>query len=252
MVMLFWNCERNETVEIPDKKYVELNTDKNSYLNLQDIAFNLCNNSHDNLSYLGCWFSNSPVIELEKYINEEWVVEHYTLCVEYSWHQLHSGQEIADTIRSNWFDTGSYRMKCNLMIDSLETIVYSNVFEINNEKDIEFYTDKSIYGNDEKIAICFRNNTVLGLHVNWCRLFYKERFENGTWQCTGGPPCPFDGSFYYIPPESIINDTIISKWLGNGRYRLVTYNIQTDSITISVHSNEFLIVNIENLMYQNK
>ena len=109
------------------------------------------------------------------------------------------------------------------------------------QNDIEFYTDKSIYGNDEKIAICFRNNTALGLHVNWCRLFYKERFENGTWENMGGPPCPGESYYIYIAPNQIKRDTINCTWLDKGKYRLVTYYLQMDTVYFFMYSNEFEI-----------
>lgn len=236
------SCDTNETEYLPDEKDVDLFTDRNSYMNLQDIAFKLCNNSHNNLSFLGCWFSNSPVIEIEKYKNEEWATHHFTICVEYSWHQLNSGQEIIDTIHSNWFDTGKYRLKCQLLEnDSIESIVYSNVFAIENNIDINFSTDKTIYDPEEKIAVKFENNTSSGIRVNYCRLYNKERYENGMWDGMGGPPCPMDGSFIYIAPNHILRDTINSTWLENGKYRLVTFSLQMDSVNFFMYSNEFEI-----------
>ena len=130
LLVLLLSCERNETEELPDKKEAELSTDKNSYMNLQDIAFKLCNSSNNNLTYLGCAYSYSPVIELEKYTNEEWTIETATLCIEYSWHQLLQNEDILDTIHSNWFDAGKYRLKCHLTKDTAQLTVYSNEFEI--------------------------------------------------------------------------------------------------------------------------
>jgi len=135
LIVLLLSCERNETEELHEKKEVELSTDKNSYMNLQDIAFKLSNSSNNNLAYLGCAFNYSPVIELEKYTNEEWIIEHYSLCIEYYWHLLLQNEEIFDTIHSNWLDAGKYRLKCHLMKDSLEIVVCSNMFEI---KDIGY------------------------------------------------------------------------------------------------------------------
>lgn len=130
LIVLVLSCEKNETVEPPDNKEFVLSTDKNSYLNLQDIAFTLSNTSINNLAYLGCAFNNSPVFEIEKYTNEEWEIAHFALCVEYHWHPLLENKEISDTIYSNWLDFGRYRLTTRLLQDTTHFSVYSNEFEI--------------------------------------------------------------------------------------------------------------------------
>lgn len=239
LLVFVLSCEKNETEELLEKKEVELSTDKNSYMNLQDIAFKLCNNTNSNLTYLGCAFGNSPVIELEKYTNEEWIIEHYSLCIEYFWHTLLQNEEIFDTIHSNCFDAGKYRLKCHLMMDSLEIVVCSNMFEIKNEKEIDFSTDKNIYHYLEDIAIRFQNNTSSKLWINWCRLYYRERFENGVWEKMGGPP--YTGGYpIVISPNSKVFDTIHNNVFDIGKYRLVT-ELRKDTAWITVYTNEFVI-----------
>jgi len=130
LIFFILSCERDEIDESPDKNEVVFSTDKNSYMNLQDIAFKLSNRLNNNVSYFGCFFGSSPVIELEQYTNEEWEIKHFTLCVEYSWHQLLQNQDMLDTIHSNWFEPGKYRLVIELMKDTIQIPVYSNEFEI--------------------------------------------------------------------------------------------------------------------------
>lgn len=130
LIILVLSCERNEDVELIQTEEVLLSTDKNSYVDLQDITFKLSNTSYDNLAYLGCAFNNPPIIEIEKYTNEEWIIEHFTLCIDYFWHPLLENKEISDTIHSNWLDTGRYRLATQLLQDTTHFKVYSNEFEI--------------------------------------------------------------------------------------------------------------------------
>ena len=128
--IILFSCKKEKT-EIPNyKEEIVFSTDTNSYMHLQDIAFTLTNRSNNDLTYFGCSYGIKPVIEIEQYINEEWKITHFTLCIEYSWHQLVPDKDIHDTIHSNWIDPGKYRLKCQTMKDSIVSEVWSNEFEI--------------------------------------------------------------------------------------------------------------------------
>ncbi|MEZ5196924.1 MAG: hypothetical protein R2764_11110 [Bacteroidales bacterium] len=106
-------------------------------------------------------------------------------------------------------------------------------------EEFKFYTNKSYYHDLEDIVANFQNNTSSVLHVDWCRLFYLEREENGIWESIGSPPCPYDGSFIICNPGEMISDIMESNWLDNGRYRLVTYISGMDTTQRIIYSNEF-------------
>lgn len=116
------------------------------------------------------------------------------------------------------------------------------------QKEIDFTTDKSEYHDLVDIAIRFQNNTSSYLWVNWCRLYYLERFENGKWENMGGPPCP-GGSSIQIEPHSVIMDTMYSNWLDKGKYRLATYDLWIDTAYTTVYSNEFDITDFDNFVH---
>lgn len=116
------------------------------------------------------------------------------------------------------------------------------------QEEIEFSTDKNVYHDLEDIAVNFQNNTSFNLHVNWCRLYYLERLENGTWEGMGGPPCS-GGSGFYIMQGSVISDTMYGNWLDVGKYRLVTYDISMDTSHITIYSNEFEKTDFTNFIY---
>jgi len=111
-----------------------------------------------------------------------------------------------------------------------------------NENGLYFYTDKMIYSNDEKIVVKFENRNPIAVYRDWCRLYYKEKLENGIWDIFGEPPCP-GGEFVYVGPHETFIDTIPAHWLGNGRYRL-TADITLDHIPTTISTNEFQVTDI--------
>ncbi len=115
-------------------------------------------------------------------------------------------------------------------------------------KKIEFSTDKNEYHDLEDIVIKFHNNTSSYIGVNWCRLYYLERFEDDEWKSMGGPPCPFDGSFIVYKPNETFRDTIYSNWLDKGKYRFATFNLRLDTTNCKVYSNEFDIADFSNFI----
>lgn len=142
-------------------------------------------------------------------------------------------------------------MKLFLQILSIISFIFllsCNKEELNQplvEKKIEFSTDKNVYYDMENIAIKFQNNTSSYIGVNWCRLYYLEKYQADKWESMGGPPCPGESGFE-IAPHTVKSDTLHSNWLDKGKYRLATFTLRLDTTYFKVYSNEFDITDFGN------
>jgi hypothetical protein len=124
--IMSFSCHKEEVIA-----KVQVKTDKNTYMDLQDIIIAISNNSDELLEFYICNGKQSPTYELQRY-SGQWVTIDAAICNGFSSYccgVMKIGETKNDTLISNWLDKGKYRFKYSFGTDNSK-IFYSNQFNV--------------------------------------------------------------------------------------------------------------------------
>jgi hypothetical protein len=126
--MMITSCKKEEEKTNTPEPTVNVYTDNNTYIDLDDIVVTLKNETPDTIRYGACNFSNVFDLQIEKKTDTAWTAVFSTLCVDYIWANLPGNLKISDTISADVIDPGDYRIKMKLIVNSNNTVLYSDEF----------------------------------------------------------------------------------------------------------------------------
>lgn len=127
VVIMGFSCDNEEIVA----EKVHVKTDKNTYMDLQDIIITIRNNSNAPLEFYICNGKQFPTYELQQF-NGQWTTISASICnglTSYCCGVMEIGETKKDTLISNWLDKGKYRFKYSFGAGNSK-MFYSNQFNI--------------------------------------------------------------------------------------------------------------------------
>ena len=125
--IVIFSCDNEEIIA----EKVQVKTDKNTYMDLQDIIITITNNSDELLEFYICNGKQFPTYELQRF-NGKWSIIAASICNGFSSYccgVMKIGETKKDTLISNWLDKGKYRFKYSFGTDNSK-VFYSNQFNI--------------------------------------------------------------------------------------------------------------------------
>ncbi|NOX45838.1 MAG: hypothetical protein GXO89_02545 [Chlorobi bacterium] len=122
-------CKKEENTVTP-APIINLFTDNSTYIPLDDIVFTIQNESQNSIKYASCENGSSFDFEIEKREGGEWVSYGSNICPDFSWIEIPANSFQVDSLSADMLDKGDYRIKMQLIIESNNTLQYSNIFNI--------------------------------------------------------------------------------------------------------------------------
>lgn len=122
-------CNEDEETITPSTVVI-LSTDNSTYIHLDNIIFTIYNETPNSVNHGICQNSFDFDYEIEKKEGNQWVSLDTITCSGFSWTELSANSTNSDTVSANLLDEGDYRIKMKFIIESNNTALYSNLFNV--------------------------------------------------------------------------------------------------------------------------
>jgi hypothetical protein len=132
LLILIISCNKEKGIESQDipEKNVGILTNKDSYINSEQIIVKIANNTNNEIQFLACMYMKPYYLKFKKE-NEEWINKGAGHpCPDFNKNSINPNSIKTDTFSLINYETGIYRLKLNLYIENIDTNYYSNEFEI--------------------------------------------------------------------------------------------------------------------------
>jgi len=129
-IFVFATACNEEEETITPAKTVILSTDNSTYIHIDDIVFTIYNETSNSVNHGICQNSFDFDYEIEKKEGNQWISLDTITCSGFAWTELTANSTNSDTLSANLLDAGDYRIKMKFIIQSNNTALYSNLFNI--------------------------------------------------------------------------------------------------------------------------